>query len=157
MSEGNIMDKVIKFMHQFLSNDSEFTDEELEMYKLALTHSSNNSPLNHNQRLAFIGDSVLRLIIREHLYKQHTNWTKGQLSDTAKGTDKTIGIEQNEKYAPIAIKLNILQYMDIQNQTFESNSITINAETFEALFGAVYLTRGLKESRRLADKYVLNE
>lgn len=97
------------------------------------------------------------MIIREHLYKQHPNWTKGQLSDTAKGTDKTIGIEQNEKYAPIAIKLNILEYMDIQNQTFKSDSITTNAEAFEALFGAVYLTRGLEEARRLADKYVLNK
>lgn len=151
------MEKVVKFMHQFLGDDSEFTDEELEIYKLALTHSSNNSSFNHNQRLAFIGDSVLRLIIREKLYKQHPNWTKGQLSDTAKGTDKTIGIEQNEKYAAIAIKLNFLEYMDIQNQTFELDSITTNAEAFEALFGAVYLTKGIEEARRLADKYVLNK
>ncbi|HJH30791.1 MAG TPA: hypothetical protein C5S50_01035 [Methanosarcinaceae archaeon] len=157
MSEGNIMEKVVRFMHKFLGNDSEFKDKELEMYKLALTHSSNNSPFNHNQRLAFIGDSVLRLIIREHLYNKYPNWTKGQLSDTAKGTDKTIGIEQNKKYAKIAIKLNVLEYMDIQNQSFESDSTITNAETFEALFGAVYLTRGLEEARQLAEKYVLNK
>ena len=97
------------------------------------------------------------MIIREHLYAQHPNWTKGRLSDTAKGTDKTIGIEQNEKYAQIAIKLNVLEYMDIQNQTFELDSIVTNAEAFEALFGAVYLTKGIEEARRLADKYVLNK
>ena len=151
------MDKVIKFMHQFLGNYSEFTDEELKMYKIALTHSSNNSSFNNNQRLAFIGDSVLRLIVREYLYMQHPNWTKGQLSDTAKGTDEIIGIEQNEKYAQISIKLNVLKYMDIQNQTFESDSTTTNAEALEALFGAVYLTRGFKEVRFLADQYVLNK
>ena len=151
------MEQVVKFMHKFLGNDSEFTDAELEMYKLALTHSSNNSLFDHNQRLAFIGDSVLRLIIREHLYEQHPDWTKGMLSDTAKGTPTTIGIEQDENYAPIAIKLNVLEYMDIQNQTFEVDDITPNAEVFEALFGAVYLTKGLEVARKLADKYVLNE
>ncbi|WP_135611124.1 ribonuclease III domain-containing protein [Methanococcoides sp. AM1] len=151
------MEQVIKFMYKFLDNEFEFTDDELEMYKLALTHSSNNSLVNHNQRLAFIGDSVLRLIIREHLYKQHPDWTKGQLSDTAKGTETTLGIEQDENFAPIAIKLKVLEYMDIQNQTFEMDDVTPNAEVFEALFGAVYLTRGLDEAKRLTNKYVLKE
>ena len=151
------MDKIVKFMHVFLDDESEFTYEELEAYKLALTHSSNNSSFDHNQRLAFIGDSVLRLIIREHFYGIHPDWTTGQLSDTAKGTKTTIGIEQDENFASIAIKLKILEYMDIQNQTFEMDDVTPNAEAFEALLGAVYLKRGLEEARRLAGKYVLNE
>lgn len=151
------MEKVVKFMHRFLDDDSDFTDQELELYKLGLTHSSNNSSLNHNQRLAFVGDSVLRLIIREHLYKQYPKWTKGQLSDIAKGTDTTTGIEQNENYSPIALKLNVLEYMDIQNQTFKTDDTTPNAEAFEALFGAVYLTRGLEEARRLAYKYIIDK
>ena len=151
------MEIIVKFIHKFLGDESEFTHEELELYKLALTHSSNNSLFDHNQRLAFIGDSVIRLIIREHLYEQHSDWTKGQLSDTAKGTKATIGIEQDENFASIAIKLKILEYMDIQNQTFEMDDVTPNAEVFEALFGAVYLKRGLEEARRLVDKYLLNE
>lgn len=80
-------------MHQFLDDDSEFEPEELELYRLALTHSSNNTSLNHNQRLAFLGDAVLHLIIREELYKQHLDWDKGKLSEVA-GTDKTSGLEK---------------------------------------------------------------
>ncbi|WP_081955724.1 ribonuclease III domain-containing protein [Methanococcoides methylutens] len=155
--ESDFMEQIIKFMHKFLGDDSEFTDKELETYKLALTHSSNGSLVNHNQRLAFIGDSVLRLIIREHLYEQHPDWAKGQLSDKAKGTETKLGIEQDENFAPIAIELKVLEYMDIQNQTFEVDDITPNAEAFEALFGAVYLTRGLGEAKRLAKMYVLKE
>lgn len=147
------MGKVIAFMHQFLGDDSEFEPDELELYRLALTHSSNNTSLNHNQRLAFLGDSVLRLIIREELYTQHPDWHKGELSAVA-GTDKTSGLEKDENYADIAKELKIIDYMDIQNPSFEPDNITVNAEAFEAVFGAVYLKRGLEEARRLALKYI---
>jgi len=149
---GDVMEKVIEFMHKFLDNNSEFTEEELHLYKLALTHSSNNTSVNHNQRLAFIGDSVLRLIIREHLYHQHPDWSKGKLSDTAAGTKTIRGIEQDETYAPIAIEMKILDYMDIQNKTFGSDCIKTNAEVFEALFGAVYLARGLEAKKAIRKK-----
>jgi ribonuclease-3 len=151
------MEKVVAFMHQFLGDDSEFEPEELELYRLALTHSSNNTSLNHNQRLAFLGDSVLRLIIREELYKQHLDWHKGKLTEVA-GTDTTFGIEKDENYANIAIDLKIIKYMDIQNPEFKLDNITVNAEVFEALFGAVYLAegRGIEEARRLALKYIFH-
>lgn len=152
------MEKAIECMHEFLGKDHlgrdyVFTNDELELYKLALTHSSNNNPPHHNQRLALIGDSVLRLIIREYLYERHPDWSKGRLTIEA-GTDKTSGIERDETYADIAIELNLIEYMDIQNRTFELDSITPNAEVFEALFGAVYLKRGIKVARRVALKHV---
>lgn len=50
--------------------------------------------------------------------------------------------------------LKIIEYMDIQNRTFELDSRTPNAEVFEALFGAVYLARGLDEARRVALKHI---
>jgi dsRNA-specific ribonuclease len=44
--------------------------------------------------------------------------------------------------------------MDIQNRTFELDNITVNAEVFEALFGAVYLKRGIEVARRVALKHI---
>lgn len=147
------MENVIACMHKFLGKDKfgreyEFTDKELELYKLALTHSSNNNPPHHNQRLALIGDSVLRLIIREYLYELHPDWSKGRL------TIATSGLEMDKTYADVAIKLKLIDYMDIQNRTFELDSITPNAEVFEALFGAVYLKRGIEVARRVALKHI---
>jgi ribonuclease-3 len=141
-------------MQRFLDDNSEFTDEELELYKLALTHSSNNTSVSHNQRLAFIGDSVLRLIIREHLYQQHPDRSKGKLTEISAGTESKRGIEQNETYAPIATKLKILDYMDIQNKTVDSDCTTTNAEVFEALFGAIYLSRGIEETSSLYKRFL---
>lgn len=78
---------------------------------------------------------------------------KGRLTIAA-STDETSGLERNKTYADIAIDLNLIEHMDIQNRTFELDSITPNAEVFEALFGAVYLARGLDEARRVALKYI---
>lgn len=152
------MEKVIACMHEFLGKDHlgrdyVFTDDQLELYKLALTHSSNNNPPHHNQRLALIGDSILRLIIREYLYELHPDWSKGRLTIEA-GTDKTSGLERDENYADIAIDLKLIEHMDIHNRTFELDSITPNAEVFEALFGAVYKKRGIEVARRVALKHI---
>ena len=100
------MEKVIACMHKFLGKDQfgreyVFNDKELELYKLALTHSSNNNPPHHNQRLALIGDSVLRLIIREYIYELHPKWSKGKLTIAA-STDETSGLERDKTYADIA-------------------------------------------------------
>ena len=70
------------------------------------------------------------------------------------GTDSKSGLEKNENYARIAIDLNLIEYMDIENQTFKPNNTKVNARAFEALFGAVYLARGLEEARRVALRHI---
>ncbi len=126
---------------------SEVSHDEVELFQKALTHSSNNS--NNNQRLAFLGDAVLKLIIREHFYRNNPNWEKGEL------TKKSEEIESDKNFADISIKLGLVNYMDIRNKPsdYETNE-TINAEALEALFGAIYLSRGLEETRRISEKYL---
>lgn len=121
-----------------------------------MTHRKSNAHSYHNQRLAFLGDSVLRLIIREELYKSHLDWNKDKLSEMA-GTDSKSVLEKNENYARIAIDLHLIEYMDIENQTFKPNNTKVNARAFEALFGAVYLMRGLDEAKRVALKHVFRK
>lgn len=142
---NNIPDNLQKFLDDFFS----LAPEEIRLYQEAMTHSSNNS-LPNNQRLAFLGDSVLRLIIREHFFNKYPDWDKGRLTDLCKG------IESDENLAKIAIKHKLVNYMDIMNRPhdYETNE-TLNAEAFEALFGAVYLNRGFDGARRLAEKYML--
>ncbi|WP_167848816.1 ribonuclease III domain-containing protein [Methanolobus halotolerans] len=142
------MEKVIEFMHRFLEDESEFTDEELDLYKIALTHSTYGS--QGNQRLAFLGDAVLKQIIREHLYLKNPYDCKGIL------TMASSRIESNNNYSKIAINLNVFNYMRVGNPALKSHNITANAEALEALFGAVYLTKGLQTAKRLAEKYILN-
>jgi len=137
-------------LQEFLIGIFAATPEEIIVYNEAFIHSSNNSPHN-NQRLAFLGDSVLRLIIREHFYKKNLGLDKGELTKICGGEKET-----NKNFANIAIKLGLVKYMNIENPPldYETNE-TINAEVLEALFGAIYLNRGFEETKRIAEKYIL--
>ncbi len=115
-----------------------FTNQAL--LKEALTHKSAKRG-THNERLEFLGDAVLDLIIGEFLYKKFPNSPEGELS-------KMRASMVNEKaLAEIARSLMIGKYLFIskseeQNKGREKDSILSNA--FEAIMGAVYLESGLK-------------
>jgi ribonuclease-3 len=142
------MNNSIENIQMLLSNISAMSNDEVELFQKALTHSSNNA--NNNQRLAFLGDAVLKLIIREHFYRNNPDCEKGEL--TKKSGEE---IESDKNFADIAIKLGLVNYMDIKNKPsdYETNK-TINAEALEALFGAIYLKRGIEETRRIFEKII---
>lgn len=137
---------------KFLNSIFALTQDEIGLYEEAFIHSSNNG-LPNNQRLAFLGDSVLRLIIREHFFKKDPGMSKGELTRMC-GEEK----ESNENFANISRKLGLVKYINIENPPLycETNR-TINAEALEALFGAIYLNRGFEETRRIAEKYILGD
>ena len=135
-----------KEIKEFLNTNFSFGTDNIELYTEALTHSSNVLP--NNQRLAFLGDSVLKLIIREHHFRKHPDWDKGRLTAECGET-----IEPNENFAKIAIELEIVNCMDIKNPPSGLKTHTkINAEAFEALFGAIYLDKGLDKAKEMAQK-----
>ncbi|MCI5968783.1 ribonuclease III [Helicobacter sp.] len=115
------------------------------LLKEALTHKSAKKGV-HNERLEFLGDAVLDLIIGEFLYKKFPKSREGELS-------KMRASMVNEKaFAKIARHLNIGNYIFISNSEEQNNgrqkdSILSNA--FEALIGAIYLESGLEAVRTL--------
>lgn len=74
-------------LQKFLNSIFALTPEEIKLCEEAFIHSSNNS-LPNNQRLAFLGDSVLRLIIREHFYKNNPNSDKRELTKISDEKDQ---------------------------------------------------------------------
>jgi ribonuclease-3 len=138
-----------KEITEFLNTNLSFGTEKIELYTEALTHSSNGLP--NNQRLALLGDSVLRLIIREHYFREHPDWGTGRLTEECKI------IESDEIFANIASNLEIVKYIkfgktyDNRPDDVEKNT-TINAEAFEALFGAIYCDKGLEKAEEIAKK-----
>jgi len=138
-----------KEIEEFLNTNFSFRTEKIELYNEALTHSSNGLP--NNQRLAFLGDSVLRLIIREHYFSEHPDWDKGELTKKCSET-----IEPNKNFANIASNLEIVKYIKFgktyDNRPDDKENATISAEAFEALFGAVYCDQGLDKAKEVAGK-----
>ncbi len=120
-----------------------FTDKKL--LKEALTHKSYKSPVN-NERLEFLGDAVLDLIVGEYLFKKFPKANEGELSKLR------ASLVNEEGFAKLAQKLDIGKYIFISqaeenNQGRTKPSLLSNA--FEAVMGAIYLEVGLQKVREL--------
>lgn len=122
-----------------------YTFQTQNLLKEALTHKSARKGV-HNERLEFLGDAVLDLVIGEFLYKKFPNSREGELS-------KMRASMVNEKaFAKVARHLGIGNYLFIstaeeQNNGRQKDSILSNA--FEAVIGAIYLESGLEVVRNL--------
>lgn len=123
----------------------------------ALTHSSyanENKEYKgqYNERLEFLGDSVLSIIVSEYLYNNY-KYAEGVLSKIR----AALVCEQSlYKYSK---KLNVGEYMFL-GKGEENNDgrtrVSILADAFEAILGAIYLDGGMEEARRFAMPFVLD-
>ncbi len=110
---------------------------EFNLIRTAFTHSSYKG-MGHdvvdNERLEFLGDSVLNLIVAEISYKDENNYSPSKMTDLRK---MYVG---NDQLAVIFDKYNMKQIIRIPNK-FEL-SIKVKADFVEAFFGAVYMVKG---------------
>ncbi|MDD5211247.1 MAG: ribonuclease III [Sulfuricurvum sp.] len=111
----------------------------------ALTHKSYKQPYN-NERLEFLGDAVLDLIVGEYLYKKFTHFEEGNLSKMRASLVNEGG------FTRLATYLNLGEYIYLSNAE-ENNSgrtkSSLLSNAFEALMGAIYLETGLDTVRRI--------
>ncbi|MRI83911.1 MAG: ribonuclease III [Nitratiruptor sp.] len=116
-----------------------------ELLREALTHKSFKSPVN-NERLEFLGDAVLDLIVGEYLFKRFPKANEGELSKLR------ASLVNEEGFAKLAQRIGIGDYIFISqaeenNQGRTKPSLLSNA--FEAVMGAIYLESGLERVREL--------
>ena len=141
--ENDLLNKLQKQINYFFKNKKLLIE--------ALTHRSYNK--NNNERLEFLGDAVLDLIIGEYLFKRFENSPEGDL------TKLRASIVNESGFARLAKKINLGEYLFISNIEENSNGrkkISILADAFEALIGAVYLDSDL-ESARIISGNIINE
>jgi ribonuclease-3 len=123
-----------------------FTDKEL--LKTALTHKTYafeaQTPLEYNDRLEFLGDSILGFIIAERLYQSNQYFSEGELTRR-----RAISVNNNV-LADVAVRLNIGPFLLLgkgeQKQDGAKNRTNL-ANSLEALIGAIYLDSDLKMVR----------
>ncbi|MFU8849198.1 MAG: ribonuclease III [Opitutales bacterium] len=119
-----------------------FKNPELE--RLALTHSSCDADHGNNQRLEFLGDAVLDLIIAEALYHQLPDVDEGTL-DRARAS-----LVNGRSLAAKAKKLELSQRIEVsesQRRHHPEPSDAMLEDALEALIGAVYLDGGMEMAR----------
>ena len=118
-----------------------------ELFKLAMTHRSGaiTDPVKYSyERLEFFGDSVLGLVIAEHLYEHYPTWDQGMLSK-AKSS-----VVQEGPLAATAKRLGLDAFLHLsasEENTGGRTRPSILADVLEAIFGAIYLESGLEAAR----------
>jgi ribonuclease-3 len=118
----------------------------------ALTHRSyayENGGLPTNERLEFLGDSVLGLVVTDTLYRTHPDLSEGQLAKLR------AAVVNMRALADVARELGIGRYVRLgrgEEATGGRDKSSILADTLEALIGAVYLDRGLDEASALVHR-----
>ena len=112
-----------------------FTDQEL--LKTALTHSSAGIP--HNERLEFLGDAVLGVVVAYWLYQHHPRWAPGALTETR---SHLVNTEALAGYARAwELPYALLCSLSADEQGVRSN-VHIAANTLEALIAAIWIDSG---------------
>jgi ribonuclease III len=118
----------------------------------ALTHRSyayENGGLPTNERLEFLGDSVLGLVVTDTLFRSHPDLPEGQLAKLR------AAVVNMRALAGVARSLNLGAYIRLgrgEEGTGGRDKSSILADTLEALIGAVYLDLGLRAADELVHR-----
>jgi len=114
-------------------------------------HADFNSP--HNERLEFLGDAVLEIIVTEHLYSHYKN-PEGEL------TAWRSALVNAKTLADIGDELGFEEFLLLsKGEARDEKSkarMYILANAMEALIGAIYLDGGLKAAKKFIDAYILS-
>lgn len=117
-----------------------------KLLKEALTHKSCKQAYS-NERLEFLGDAVLDLIVGEYLFRNFAKTSEGDMS-------KLRAALVNEKsFAQMASRLNLADFIYLSTAEEHNGGrkkASIISDAFEALLGAVYLEAGLETARKIA-------
>ena len=120
----------------------------INLYVQAFTHrSTGQSTLlgnkYNNERLEYLGDAVLDLVIAEMLFKRFPKRDEGFLTEMR---SKIVNTNQLNRIGR-KMGLDKLLTLDEKNTTIRSYNRSLVADTLEALIGAIYLDRGFKKSK----------
>ena len=129
------------------------------LLKLALTHRSylsvtGQGPRESNERLEFLGDSVLGLVTSEFLYRRHPDDHEGQLTKT-----KSLLVSK-AILSRRALRMGLGRFVLMSHSEVESGGrqrLSIIADAFESVLGSIYLDQGFEAARTFITHHLLSE
>ncbi|MHB1610194.1 MAG: ribonuclease III [Sulfobacillus sp.] len=120
-----------------------------ELLRQALTHSSYaNEGVRkevHNERLEFLGDSVLQLVVTEWLFEHNPHWNEGQLSQGRAAIVCEPTLAEASAQLDLGVRLRLGRG---EERSGGRQKHSLLADAMEAVIGAVYLDSGLEAARR---------
>ena len=113
-----------------------------QLFELSFTHRSyayEHGGIQSNERLAFLGDAVLQIVVTEHIYLTYPDLSEGQLAKLRASVVSSVAL------AEVARGLDLGQHLllgkgEVSTRGAEKTSIL--ADTMEAVIGAIHLSAG---------------
>ena len=134
-----------------------YTFQNRALLENALTHSScaneSRGKLQSNERLEFLGDSILGMVVADHLYRNHPDLPEGVLTRTR------AALVCEDSLVVVAEELGLGQYLRLgkgEETGGGRNRPSIRADAVEAVLAAVYLDGGIGSARKIIQKYILS-
>ena len=133
-----------------------YTFQNPALLENALTHSScaneSRGKLQSNERLEFLGDSILGMVVADHLYRNHPDLPEGELTRTR------AALVCEESLVEVAAELNLGEYLRLgkgEESGGGRKRPSIQADAVEAVLAAVYLDGGIGSARKIIQRYIL--
>ncbi len=144
-----------KNLHESLHNLLGFYPSNINLYKLAFRHSSAAQQIkkgvkDSNERLEFLGDSVIGTVVADYLFKKFPFKDEGFLT---KMRSKMVS---RAKHNQLAVKLGLNNLIEANNDRFGSKPSSINGDAYEALIGAIYLDKGFVFTQQFLLTRIIN-
>jgi len=146
-----------KKFYESLCNILGFYPGNIGLYRQAFRHVSAAQHLkdglkNSNERLEFLGDSIIGCVVAEYLFKKFPFKDEGFLT---KMRSKMVSRNQHNQ---IALKLGLNKFVEAQYERFsgKSPSSSINGDAYEALVGAIYLDKGYAVAKKFLIHRIIN-
>lgn len=130
-----------------------------KLLDLAFIHRSylNENPnlgLSSNERLEFLGDAVLSLIVSEFLYQRFPQYNEGDLTTLRSAMVKTKTLAHLTQAFDLGSKLKLSRG---EEESGGRKNLTLLANAFEAVIGALYLDQGLSSAKKFVQTVLLPE
>ncbi|WP_407393582.1 ribonuclease III [Methanobrevibacter sp.] len=130
------------------------TTENEDLYKIAFTHGSYSTlhNLDYNyERLEFLGDSVLSLIVSEYLYKKYPDYGEGKL------TKLRANYVCQSALIYYSHELGLQEYLKVaeeESNLTKNEVLSITADIFESFLGAIFLDQGMEFAKDYISKII---
>lgn len=144
---------MIKGLVEHVADTFGITFKDTDLLETAFTHSSyandhRNEEIEHLERLEFLGDAVIELIVSDYLYKEYKELPEGQL------TKMRAAAVREETLAQLAIESGLPPYIRLGRGEEQSNGrerASLLCDIFEAFVGAIYLDQGIDQARKVLE------
>ncbi len=146
------IDKILKDCQKAISynfKNEEYLLEAITHRTFANENKSNKEKIKYNQRLEFLGDSVLSLIISDYLFKEYPNYKEGLLSKIKSSLVSSQMLSKLSKDLKLGDFILLGVGEEASGGRFKKNTLE---DLFEAVIGAIYLDSDIDDAREFIIK-----